>query len=354
MKKIELPNYITGEYAVGTECFTITDNARSEVLGPGTGPRKIAVRMYYPTNKSNVAGLERADILSERKANALAKAYYMKIKDTSLFKGDYYEHVPHAENQKFPLIIFNHGYNAYIECNTFLCCQLASTGYIVASVGHAYEAVINEYDDGSYDLYDKKINKKMYDNMFKTLRDQKKLMKEQGSPEELFEKFDVFQKEHMAYILGRIPQWAEDTLQVVNALKTKYADWINFSNGIGATGHSLGGVTAYYLCHHSDDFVCGINIDGGVFGEYDGMIMKKPFLQICCKENYNVVTRALMASEAPVQCEIFEDMKHLGFTDAKFYIPFKSLAGKMPPLEMHERLSTLHLEFFEKYLKTAN
>ncbi len=351
MKKIQLPEYITGEYAVGTECFSIIDNSRTEVLGPGEGPRKIAVRLYYPTDKANVTGLEKADVFTERKLKALEKAYYMKVKDPSILKADYYENVPCIENKKFPLIMFNHGYNAYVECNTFLCCQLASNGYIVASVGHAYEAVANEYDDGSFDLYDKHINKIMYDSTIKTILDQKKLMKEKGTPEELAAKFDAFQKMHSPYIFNRIPEWAQDTMQAVNTIKEKYADHIDFSKGIGATGHSMGGITAYYLCHHEDEFVCGINIDGAAFGEYDGLIMKKPFMQICCKENYNVVTRTLIATEAPVQCEVFEDMKHMGFTDAKFYIPFKSLAGKMPPLEMHERLSKLHLDFFEKYLK---
>lgn len=352
MKKINLPDYITGEYAVGTETFTVTDDTRTEQLGPKTGPRKIAVRVYYPTEKANVKGLEKADVLSERKANALAKVYLVKIKDPSILKGDYYENAPHAENKKFPLIIYNHGYNAYVECNTFLCCLLASNGYIVASVGHAYEAVINEYEDGTFDLYDKNINKIMYDQgAMKAVLAQRKILKAKGSPEELFEKFDDFQKKHCNYILERIPQWAADTMCAVNALKTRYVDRIDFSKGIGATGHSLGGATAYYLCHHEADFICGINIDGGVFGNYDGLIMKKPFIQICCRENYNVVTRSLIHTEAPVQCEIFEDMKHLGFTDAKFYIPFKMLAGKMDANEMHDRLSSLHLDFFEKYLK---
>lgn len=352
MKKINLPDYISGEYAVGTECFSITDDSRTEVLGPGEGPRKIAVRLYYPTDKANVTGLEKADVFTVRKLKALSKAYHMKIKDPSTLKADYYENVPYVEDRKFPLIIYNHGYNGYVECNTFLCCQLASNGYIVASVGHAYEAVANEYDDGSFDVYDKHINKIMYDKgYFKASRDLKKIMKAKGTPEELFEKFDTYQKKHCTYIFNRIPQWAQDTMQAVNTIKEKYSDHIDFSKGIGATGHSLGGITAYYLCHHENEFVCGINIDGAAFGEYDGLIMKKPFMQICCKENYNVVTRTLIATEAPIQCEVFEDMKHMGFTDAKFYIPFKFLAGKMPPLEMHERLSKLHLEFFEKYLK---
>lgn len=352
--KINFPNYITGKYAVGTECFTIVDNTRTEVLGPGNGPRKIAVRVYYPTDKLSVAGLEQAYILSDIKANALAKAYHVKVKDQTIRKGDYYENVPHVENQKFPLIIYNHGYNAYVECNTFLCCELASNGYIVASVGHAYEAIANEYDDGTFDLYDKHINKIMYDSIFKTLLSQRKVLKAKGSPEELYEKFNTFQKKHCQYIMERIPQWAQDTMCAVNALKAKYAEWIDFSAGIGATGHSMGGATAYYLCHHEKDFTCGINIDGGIFGNYEGLIMKKPFLQICCSENYNVVTRSLFNTEAPVHCEIFGNLKHIGFTDAKFFIPFKMVVGKMDSNEMYERLSNQHLTFFDKYLKTNN
>ena len=349
---ITLPNYISGKYAVGTECFTVVDDTRTEVLGPGKGARKIAVRMYYPTDKSNVNGLEKADIFTERKLNALQKTFHFNFKkvDPEMLKADYYEGVTHVESKKFPLIIFNHGYNAFVECNTFLCCELASNGYIVASVGHAHEAIANEYEDGTYDFYDKKINKMMYDSVVKTLIAQGKVMKAKGTPEELFEKFDAFQKKHCRYIMGRVPEWAKDTMCAVKELKTRYADWIDFSKGIGATGHSLGGATAYYLCHHEDEFVCGVNIDGALFGEYEGMVMKKPFLQICCKENYNVETRPLFNTEAPVQCEIFENLKHMGFTDAKFFIPLKMVVGKMDAMEMYDRLSELHLEFFEKYL----
>lgn len=349
---IKIPEYITGPYAVGTENFTIVDQERTEILGPGEGPRKIAVRMYYPTDKANVSGLEKADIFTERKLQGLSKAFHFNAKkiDSDLLKGDYYEGVAHVENQKFPLIIYNHGYNAYVEANTFLCCEMASNGYIVASVGHAHEAVANEYEDGTYDMYDKKINKMMYDSVIKTLIAQGKVLKAKGTPEELFEKFDAFQKKHCRYIMGRVTEWAKDTMCVIAELKSRYVEWIDFSKGIGATGHSMGGATAYYLCHHEEEFACGINIDGGLFGEYNGMVMKKPFLQICCKENYNVETRPLFGTEAPVEIEIFESMKHIGFTDAKFFIPLKMVVGKMDAMEMYERLSKLHLDFFGKYL----
>lgn len=350
---ITLPNYISGEYAVGTECFTVVDDTRTEVLGLGEGPRKIAVRVYYPTDKSNVNGLEKADIFTERKLQELQKAFHFKQMGPELAKADYYEGVAHVEGVKFPLVIYNHGHGAYVEANTFLCCELASNGYVVASVGHAYEAVVNEYEDGSYDLFDKNVTKLMYGNFLhylQTIGAMKKVLKAKGSSEELFKRFDAFQKKYSRYAIDRIPVWAQDTMCVVNELKTRYAQWIDFSKGVGATGHSIGGATAYYLCHHEEEISCGVNIDGSLFGDYEGMMMKKPFLQICCKENYSTMTRPLFGTEAPVQCEVFENMKHVGFTDAKFFIPLKMVVGKMDANEMYDRLSKLHLDFFGKYL----
>lgn len=353
-KETKIPNYITGPYAVGTEIFTVTDAERTEVLGPGVGPRKMYVRMYYPTEKSATEGLEKANIFTRRKLQALQKAFHFKMPEGELPKADYYEGAEHVEDKKFPLVIYNHGYGAYAEANTYLCCEMASNGYIVASIGHAYEEVANEYEDGSFQLMDKNINKYMYGSFFGYLRlvfVQLKLLKEKGSPEELFEKFDVFQKKYCAYIIERISVWAEDTMCVVQELKKRYAQQIDFSKGIGATGHSLGGAVAYYLCQHEEEFACGINIDGAVFGDYEGMIMKKPFLQICCRENYNTMTRSLIRTEAFVRCEVFEDMKHIGFSDAKFMIPIAAVVGKMDGIEMYKKLSGCHFEMFNKYLK---
>lgn len=348
---ITLPKYVSGDYAVGTECFTVIDSERKEVLGPGEGNRKIAVRMYYPVLKETVNGMQRADIFSKRKMQALQKTYHIKDVSQEMKKADYYENAAHVEGKKFPLLLYNHGYNAYLEANTFLCCELASNGYIVASVGHAHEAILNEYEDGSYDVYDKKINKMMYDNVLTTMISQMLLLKAKGTKEEVYQKFDAFQRKHTRYIMERVPQWGQDSMCVVRALKQRYAQWIDFSKGIGATGHSLGGATAYYLCHHEAEIACGINIDGGVFGDYEGMTMTKPFLQICCAENYNVETRSLLATNAPVECEIFEDMKHIGFTDAKFFAPSPFLVGKMDANKMYARLAACHLQFFDKYLK---
>ena len=349
--EVKLPEYITGEYAVGTETFTIYDEEREEVLGPATGPRKISVRMYYPVQKDATAGFPRAEMLSAVKRRALEKAYFMKMPDDADYTAEYYANAPHVPGAKFPLILFSHGYQSYREGNTYLCCDLASHGYIIASIGHAYEAVANEYDDGTVDYYDKKINKKMYKCMPKAILWCLKLQKVKGTPEEMYEKFNAFQKDQAGFMIGRLEVWAQDSMRVVRELKNTYAEWIDFSKGIGASGHSMGGATAYYLCQHEPEISCGVNIDGGVFGNYEGMIMTKPFLQISCEANVSVATRVLLDTQAPARMEVFEDMKHIGFADAKYMNPGRSNFGKMDCAVMHKRLVECHLEVFDRWLK---
>lgn len=344
-------NYVSGEYSVATETFTVTDEQRKELLGNKSGFRRIAVRLYYPVLKENTAGKEYAAIFSENKKKALQKAFHVKNMDDSLLKAEYFENIAPPTGERFPLIMFNHGYNSYVEANTYLCIELASHGYVIASVGHAFEAVENDYEDGSFDLFDKNINKIMYTNMLKAILAQNRILKKKLSPQEAYTQFTGFQNKYVPYIKGRLPQWHKDNMCVVGELKKRFSELIDFSAGIGASGHSMGGAAAYYLCQYEDEFVCGINIDGGVFGDYDNKTMSSPFFQICCKENYNMETKPLLDTTAPVHYALFSNMKHIGFTDAKFFVPLKMLVGKMDAMLTYKHLSDIHIRFFDKYLK---
>lgn len=352
---ITLPNYITGAYAVGTERFTVTDDSRQEVLGPKCGPRKLEVRLFYPVCKEMTEGKERMK-LSEERVQAIQKACMVKTLPEGLVCPECYTGVPQAEG-KFPLVLYSHGYGSGVtEGNCLLCCELASNGYIVASIGHAYEAVICEFEDGTVALYDKEI--KIQTGGIKSFFAQMKLVRMDAEAEEVYAYFDELQKKYMGFMLGRLPEWGKDSLCVIEALKKSYGERIDFAKGIGATGHSFGGNVAYWLCQYSEEVTCGANIDGGVFGDYTGMVMKKPFLQIGSKMNRNFEIKPLLATEAPVRYELFEGVTHAGFTDMKFMFEpdspkAKMVVGKMDGCEMHRRLADLHMEFFGEYLKNV-
>ena len=166
--------------------------------------------------------------------------------------------------------------------------------------------------------------------------------------------FEAFQNEYTPYIMDRVKEWEADILKALGEVKNRYGDHLDLSRGVGASGHSLGGCLAYFLCRYNDEFSCGINMDGGLFGNYPEKIMEKPFCQISCKENVNVETRPLVQTKADTYLVIFEDMKHMGFTDAKFYIPIKMLSGKLDSEEMFRHLMYCHIQFFDQYLKGKN
>ena len=353
MLKKEFPKP-TGEYAVGTFTYTVKDD-REEVLKPGT-MRSVAARVYYPVLKESVKGLRKTVALSDNMLKGFKHSFKVAPsfrKNPEANQSECYTNAERISGMRFPLIMFNHGYNSYREGNSFLCIELASHGYVVISVAHSMEGMCTELDDGTAIFYDKSLSKKTYDPMLGAAWALYRLMKARGTDGELASRFDKTQNKYCRFLMGRLPEWVQDNQAALNYAKESLADLIDFEKGVGVTGHSMGGNTAYALCAGNPDFVCGINIDGALFGDYTDAVQTKPFMQISCRNNEYVVTRAYVRHTKLVYKVLFRNMQHVGFSDAKHMLPFKSMIGKLDPDTMHENLCRCHLEFFDAYLKRA-
>ena len=342
----------TGEYAVGTFTYTVKDD-REEVLRPGT-MRSIAARVYYPVLKSQVDGLSKAPYMSRNMVASLKKAFhiplsYDKIEAAGENLSECYVDAPRVEGVKFPLIVFSHGYGSFREGNSFLCIDLASHGYVVISIAHSLEGSCTEFDDGTYLFFDTPLSKKAYQPFYRGLLACLKLAREKGPVEELAAKFDVFQDKYCGFMKERLVEWVKDTKASVAYAKENLSDMIDFEKGIGATGHSFGGDTAYALCGWDPEYVCGVNMDGGLFGEYKSTVQDKPFMQISCAPNETIVARVYVKHTQPVYKVLFRDMKHMGFSDFKHKI--KLSTGKLDPDTAHKNVCQCHLTFFDTYLK---
>ena len=344
----------TGEYAVGTFTHTIYTD-REEVLFPGT-KRIVPVRVYYPVTKASVEGMDKIKYMSREMAEALKKIMHAPINyDKSDAAGDNvsdcYENAPKIEGKKFPLIMFNHGLASYREANSFLCIDLASHGYVVMSVTHPYDSSLTELDDGTRIDMHKDTLKKQYEPFLPGAVKVIGLTKAKASDRELAGRFDEIQNKYCKYIQSREDEWIKDTLCAVNYAKESLSDIIDFSKGIGAAGHSLGGATAFMLCLENDEFVCGTNLDGALFGSNKGKILRKPFVQMSCKTNRNAETRVYVDHTKPVFGVLFDKMQHIGFSDIKHMVPVKMITGGLDADLMHEYVCKLHLELFDSYLK---
>ena len=346
----------TGAYAVGTTTFTVYTD-RDELRAPGT-KRSVPVRVYYPVQKGSVAGMDRARYMSRNVAEGLRKAIHVPIPyDKREAAGDNvsecYTDAPRIEGAAFPLVVFNHGLSSYRESNSFLCIELASQGYVILAVGHPYDACCAELDDGTCIFFDSELSKKQYDPLLGGMIQAIRLTHSKGDDRELAQRFDQLQRRYCKLIISRVLTWEQDTLDAVAYARRSFGDLIDFSCGIAATGHSLGGATAYALCLDHPEFVCGVNLDGALFGETQGKILHTPFLQVSCQANVKAETRAFIDHTQPVYGAVFQGMQHLGFTDMKHMMHMPLLTGKLDADMLHETVCKLHLEFFDTYVKKA-
>ena len=347
----------TGEYAVGTFTYTVyNDREETMYCAPGT-MRSIPVRVYYPVKKESVEGLPKARYLSKDMTLAIKKNLhvplnYEKMEQDGSNRSECYENAPFIEGEHFPLILFSFGYGSFREGNSFLLIELASHGYVIASVGHPYEGMLTELDDGTTFQLAKGISSKCYSPVIPSILALKKLMKAKGTNEELWEQLDTIQRKYNRFIMDRIPEWKLDTKAALRYLKENHSDLIDFEKGVGLTGHSMGGAAAFALCEDEPEtFVCGINIDSGLFGEHEGKTIGVPFLQMNCEANKTAVTVAFLINKAVAYHAVLRDMEHVGFTDFKHMIPMKSLVGGLDPNVAHDTVCRIHLEFFDTYLK---
>ncbi len=260
-----------------------------------------------------------------------------------------FEDAPWIKGERFPLIMFHHGYNSYREGNSFLCVELASHGYVVISVAHSLEGLCTEFDDGTCVFYEKSLTKKTYQPFLGGVFAALKLTRAKGSDEELAEKFDAFQNRYCRFLMGRVDEWIKDTRAALEYAKKNLGDLIDFDRGVGVAGHSFGGDTAYALCLREPEFVCGVNIDGAPFGDYRDAVLEKPFMQISCRSNEKIVARVYLRHTKTVYKVLFRDMTHVGFSDMKHRMRFG--VGRLEADSMHENLCRCHLELFDAFLK---
>ena len=356
MKKTTKP-VPTGEYAVGTFTYTVYNDRQEMLREHENEMRSVAARVFQPAPSHAVEGMDKERYMTRDLAKAIRKDFFAPINYDKLEANgentmECFRNAPHVENRRFPLIVFNHGYNSYREGNSFLCIELASHGYVVISVTHSHEALLTVLDDGTTFSFEKRIQKWMYNEpVFKVVKDMKRLQKLKGSFEEKAAAIDEWQKRACGFLNNRVTEWEKDVAAAVNYAKENFADFIDFNYGIGVSGHSMGGAVAYALCQDHPEYVGGVNIDGALFGNHDGKIMTKPYLQINCESNKEIIYRGFVNKDAPAYRIVFDGMQHMAFSDLKQAIPINLIAGKMDPDYMHENLCKIHLEFFDTFLK---
>lgn len=324
LKTILFPAYdapaVTGSYTVKTKEFTWVDESRTETFTDTGENRELTVKFWYP-----------------------------------------------EEEGSYPLIVFSHGAFGMIDSNYSTCTELASNGYVVASIGHPYHAIFVKNVDGettyadmdfvksvfaANESYDPEVERQIYENSLAWM--------ELRTADENFVLDTILDKTDEA---GQAPFSLIDTEK------------------IGLFGHSMGGASSVQLGRERTDIAAVVDLEGTMLGEYvgfeNGMEIYNeepypiPVLDVFGTRLYDEIDQMAeeVADEFPnwqyvnfylgenavcYQAVAFQDAGHLNFTDLPLVSPVLAKllgVGEVDAKTCIENVNEVVLTWFDYYLK---
>ena len=134
----------TGPSPVGTRIVDLVDSTRDDpYLAAGT-KRELLVRFWYPASSNQAC--TPAEYTSPK-----VWSYFSQLTELPLPKATTNSCLDaRVADGAYPVVIFTHGYTGTFTDYTFLFEDLASRGYVVASIDHTYEATAVEFPDGRF------------------------------------------------------------------------------------------------------------------------------------------------------------------------------------------------------------
>lgn len=279
----------TGMYKVGVNEMLFEDSTRSETFDPGSDQnRKVAIQIWYPADIEQ--NTQSRKYQSKRLVDATTRYYgWPQFLNSfmALMESYSYESAPILVQSRvqYPVLLYNHGYSGFTSVHQSVFEDLASHGYVVVSVGHAYESACFLLPDGAVEVFNseneelQKRNTEATGIVQEALKDSVMYAENQERRAFWYHKLIA----ESPYHNESVHHWVADNLFVIEKLSeinTKGAlfnSMLNLDN-IGAFGHSLGGATAGQLVISSKHIRAGINYDGFQFGDLLNSELNKPFM----------------------------------------------------------------------------
>jgi hypothetical protein len=138
----------TGPFKVGRASFHLVDSSRKEIFSENPDDvRELMVTVHYPAEVSD--GVHFSAYADPRLAAALAEAYGVPRFLSGLMHCHAVDGAPAAKKEGgFPVVIFSPGGDSHPLFYSAMLEELASQGFIVASVCHTYTTGVTVFPDG--------------------------------------------------------------------------------------------------------------------------------------------------------------------------------------------------------------
>lgn len=303
-----------GPFAVAGHVETLVDDSRGETLGGADGQRQLTVEYWFP------------DVADAR----------------------------------YPLVVFSHGATGIRRSNESLYRELASQGYVVASIDHTHHALFATDAAGGVTWID--------GDYLRELREED-ASADPGRSLELYREWMNVRMADIGFVIDHVREASAsgsgDPFRLVDASR------------IGVIGHSLGGAAAVGVGRMRDDVGAVIALEAPFMTEIvdvdrEGFVWADdayptPLLSVYSDSAWEhldewpqyAMNHRLMLDPDPDTFAIhLAGLGHLGLTDLSLSSPILTwmLDGHrpaVPPAEALGRLSQHTLAFLDAYLKGA-
>lgn len=351
-----LPNPI-GTYSIGNIQFELRDDSRYEdFTSEPDDYRTLLIKSWYPADHSQT-------LVNSRLTYQEPAIYF---KNLSKIPTHSYSEIPISNlKSNYPVLIFSHGYGSYEGLYQILMEALASSGYIIFSLNHPYEAAFTYFSSLSFIKMEVELpTLNSYGrNLMDILKSPTRTFEEKFAALELLEDNEFWSDQ----LKDSLDLWTEDSQFVLDYIEQINSEEDSGTNNIfyqrldleniGAIGHSFGGATAGEMCLIDSRIKAGINMDGIEIGQALHDNLTVPFMFMYSEENSLMNDVLFLQAENDAYSLITEDSKHMNYADSNIVLSyFEEIGHNVGPLgsidgyRMLEIMNVYVVSFFNKYL----
>ena len=329
----------SGAYSVGTKIFEWIDESRDEWFTEDKDDkRRIVVQVWYPSEDTNAAPvpyLLSADKWLPALSDILEIPQFLFDHLRDIGTHSVLNAPVNKKVESTPLVLFSHGIWGMRFQNTAQFEALASRGYIVASVDHAYDASLTLFKDGTIADFRSGYEGELSEEEFWALR----------NPQLQTRVSDI--------------RFMIDTIGVKNLKGAEVWSVVDMER-IGVFGHSYGGATSLIASIQDARIDAAIALDGWMIPVPLDVIDRgsdKPFYYIGRESwpdplNYQQLNKFLKRSSN--QSTLFlTGTEHFDFSDTPLFSPYLQtfgLSGVIPAKELAKKLENEIVGFFDIHL----